>query len=153
MYTYDSQKAARVWERVQSGGEPKQPDRAGELRTLIANEWSIASLCLVLARQMPSREAGVLQGLSRECQGQMGCLKGIHILMTGENPKVSAPKPEAGTPEQMLRRCYGMFMRSLKEYEARVQDPEYGVVFANLAMQEQTHCRTVLELLGNLKKG
>ena len=43
-------------------------------------------------------------------------------------------------------------MRSLKEYEALMDDPEYGHVFARLAEQEREHCRTLLEMIGGLRK-
>ena len=41
-------------------------------------------------------------------------------------------------------------MRSLKEYEARADDPEYGHVFARIAQQEREHCMALLGLIGSL---
>ncbi len=147
MNTYDPKKAARVWQRVQAVQEPRQSD---DLQELIMNEWTAAATYLKLARQLGQREAAVLQRLGREEQAHGACLKGIHTLMTGQNAVTRSPQPEIQNPEQTLRRCYGWEMRSLKEYEARSNDPEYGHVFARLAQQEREHCRAVLELIGGI---
>lgn len=152
MHTYDPQKAARVWERVQARPEQKQEDRNGQLQELIMNEWIAAATYLKLARQLPAKEASVLQRLFREEQAHASCLKGIYTLMTGEKAVTHSPQAEVSSPELTLRRCYGREMRSLKEYESRSDDPEYGPVFARLAEQEREHCRTVLELIGSLQK-
>lgn len=158
MHTYDSQKAARVWQRVQAGQDtPREAVRAetlsDNLQELIMNEWTAAATYLRLARQMQPREAQVLQRLAREEHSHAACLKGIYHLITGNQAVIRSPKPENETPELTLRRCYGGEMRSLKEYESRSDDPQYGHVFARLAEQEREHCRAVLELIGGLKKG
>lgn len=153
MNGYDPQKAARVWQRVQGQQEAlKQTDPDDNLRELIMNEWIAASTYLKLARQMGAKEAAILQRLGREEQTHAACLKGIHTLMTGEKAGVQAPRTETEAPELTLRRCYAGEMRSLKAYEARSNDPEYGHVFASLAQQEREHCRAVLELIGGLGK-
>ena len=150
MNTYDPQKAARVWQRVQQ----QEPDRTenvrGNLQELIMNEWLNAATYLRLARQMGQREAVILQKLGREEQNHASCLRGIHKLITGEQSVARWPQPPADKPELTLRRCYASHMRSLKEYEKRSDDPEYGPVFARLAQQERDQCRTVLELIGSL---
>ena len=157
MQTYDPQKAARVWLRVQAGQEtpkelPREEKRPEDLQRLIMDEWNAAATYLRLARQMPQKEAMTLQRLAREEHTHTACLKGIYHLITGNQAAVSAQKAEGEMPMQILRRCYGQEMRSLKEYEARSDDPEYGHVFSRLAEQEREHCRAVLELIGSLKK-
>lgn len=152
MPTYDPQKAAQVWQRVNSHrAEAQTEDRAAQLPELIMNEWTAAVTYLQLARQMQPREAAVLQRLYREEQAHMACLKGIYTLITGEKAVIRAPQPAVESPERTLRQCYGGEMRSLREYERLSEDPEYGHVFRKLAQQEQEHCRAVLELIGGLK--
>jgi len=156
MHTYDEQKAARVWQRVRgseaSGTEDRSEDRSAVLPELIMNEWNAAAVYLHLARQMQPKQAQILQQLSREELAHAACLKGIYTLMTGQKAVTRSPQPEKEPPELTLRKCYGREMRSLKQYEAWSDDPEYGHVFAKLAQQEREHCRTVLELLGSLEK-
>ena len=155
MNTYDPQKAARVWQRVQSRNQEEQREQnrtEGSLQSLIVEEWISAATYLQLSRQLSSREASVLQRLFREEQTHAACLKGIYTLITGEKATLQAPPPVQESPEITLRRCYVREMRSLKEYEARAADSEYGPVFAKLAEQEREHCRAVLELIGGLQK-
>ena len=151
MATYDPQKAARVWQRVQGEKESREiHHREDNLQELIMNEWIAAATYLQLARKMGQKEAAVLQSLAREEQNHLSCLKGIHTLITGEKCAVKAPKIQLSTPEITLRRCYGDKMRNLKEYEARTSDPEFGHVFARLAEQEREHCRVLLQLIGRV---
>jgi rubrerythrin len=157
MHTYDPQQAQRVWQRVQAGQDTaretaKEEARNDNLQELIMNEWNAAATYLRLARQMGPGHAQVLQRLGREEHGHAACLKGIYHLITGRQAVTGSPKPEQESPELTLRKCYGREMRSLKEYEARMGDPEYGHVFAKLAEQEREHCRAVLELIGSLGK-
>lgn len=150
MNTYDPQKAARVWQRVQ--GQQEAPRREDNLQEMIMEERHTAAIYLQLTRQLPGKEASVLQRLHREEQTHAACLRGIFTLITGEAPIVPTPPVAKEAPELTLRKCYGREMRSLKEYEARMDDPEYGPVFARLAEQEREHCRAVLELIGGLGK-
>jgi hypothetical protein len=45
-----------------------------------------------------------------------------------------------------------MEMRSLKEYETKSGDPEYGHVYARLAEQEREHCMALLGIIGGMEK-
>lgn len=147
--------AARVWQRVQNTQTVpvKEPEgRESMLQAMIMEEWISAMTYLQLSRQVSAREASALQRLHREEQTHMACLKGIYTLITGEKPIVHTPPVSREPLELMLRKCYAREMRSLKEYEARAQDGEYGHVFAKLAEQEREHCRAVLELIGGLQK-
>ena len=153
MHTYDPQKAARVWQRVQNGQEETRQARLNDsLQELIMNEWIAAATYLRLARKMQPKQAAVLQRLGSEEHAHAACLKGIYTLITGEKAVIRTPQPEVEAPELTLRKCYGREMRSLKEYESRSDDPEYGHVFERLARQEREHCRAVLELIGSLEQ-
>ena len=151
MNSYDPQKAARVWQRVQSARqEPVRPDE--NLKELIMNEWIAAATYARLSRQLPQAQGQVLQRLSREEHGHGACLRGIYALKTGEKCPVHTPEPGTEPVEATLRRCYGLEMRSLKEYEAKTGDPEYGHVYARLADQEREHCMALLGVIGGLGK-
>lgn len=153
MKTIDQQKAARVWQRVQeSKPEPRQ-DRLEDLQELIMNEWTAAATYQQLARQLPQREAAVLQRLAREEHGHGACLRGMYSLMTGEKCEIHNPKLPPEPVERTLRRCYGLEMRSLKAYEAKAGHPEYGHVFARIAEQEREHCMALLGLIGGIRHG
>lgn len=155
MNTYDPQKAARVWQRVQNQAKAEEREQTrpeGSIQSMIMEERITAAIYLQLSHQMPSRAASVLQRLFREEQTHAACLRGIYTLITGEKPVEPAPPVVQESPEVTLRRCYAREMRSLKEYEARAADQEYGPVFTKLAEQEREHCRAVLELIGGLRK-
>ena len=148
MNTIDPQKAAQVWQRVR--GNARLSDR--ELITLISNAWTTGATYLKLSRQMQGKENAALRHLYGEQLAHVACLKGIYTLITGTRPSVKAAPLPYQDPEAILRRCYGRQMQALADYESKSEDPEYGPVFARLADRERDHCRTLLELIGNLKK-
>lgn len=148
MNTIDPQKAARVWQRVQ--GSAQLADR--ELTAMISAALSTAATYLKLSRQFQGKESAVLRQLYEGQQAHVACLKGIYTLITGTRPSVKAMPLTGQTPESTLRQCYGKTMQILADYESRSADAEYGPVFARLADREKDSCRTLLELIGNLKK-
>ena len=150
MNQIDQQKAARVWQRVQDSKPVQKTERLENLRELIMNEWEAAATYRNLSRQLPQKEAAVLQRLSREEHHHGACLRGMYSLVTGEKCEVHNPAPRQEPVERTLRRCYGLEMRSLKEYEAHSDDPEYGHVFSRIAQQEREHCMALLGLIGSL---
>mgnify|MGYP002515802204 CR=1 FL=1 len=152
MQNFDSDKAARVWQRVQDSKPTPTPARLENLQELIMNEWEAAATYRQLAKQVPQTEAAVLQRLSREEHSHGACLRGMYNLITGEKCEVHSQQVPKEPLERTLRRCYGLEMRSLKEYEAKSADPEYGHVFARLADQEREHCMALLGVIGNLGK-
>ena len=152
MNPYDPQKAARVWQRVQAAPAPEQKDcREDNLKELILNEWASAATYAQLARQLQPKEGAVLQRLSREEHAHGACLRGMYNLKSGEKCPVHMPKLAEEPAEMTLRRCYGLEMRTLKAYEAKCDDPEYGHVFARLAEQEREHCVALLGVIGRLQ--
>lgn len=122
-----------------------------DLGRLLLAEESAAETYLALARQMGGRAGGRLQQMAREARSHAACLEGICVLVTGRAPEIRPPTPEPGTPQAILRRCYGRAMRTLVTYEARREDREYGPVFRRLAAQQQDHCRIILELIGTCR--
>lgn len=149
MKEIDSQKAARVWQRVQGEGYPPAA-KSGQYPALIQDQWQLSMLYLQLSRKMPSKDGAVLLRLAREARAAAVCLRGICILTAGQGPAPSA-QPEGGaTVEVLLRRGYGQELRLLKEYEARCGDAEYGAAFSALVQRAQEHCCKLLELIGSV---
>ena len=149
METYDKQKAARVWQRVQNA-TPEDPTRG--LAGMIAEEWADAATYLTLARRVQGRESAILRKMAQEEQAHMACLKGMYTLQGTGRPDIPAPQsPEKAPLGVLLRRCYGREMRALAQYESRSADPQYGQIFTRMAQQEREHCRQILMLLGSLK--
>ena len=149
MEQFDREKAKRVWQRVQGTLTPDSVP-GHDLQELIVRESQDAAVYLHLSRRIPGRDGAALRQLYEQEQSHAAILRGICALTTGYRPGVSAPQPENGPVEVLLRRCYGREMRCLAQYESRSADPEYGQIFARMAQQEREHCRQILELLGSL---
>ena len=150
---FDKEMAKRVWERVQSAQPevPVQPtNHTDMLQGLIVEEWQAAESYSLLARQLADKKAA-LHTLYEQKKGQIACLKGIYTMISGSAPVIHAKVPSAESPERMLRRCYGRQMRCLARYEAKAGDPEYGPIYAKLALQNRNHCHALLEIIGSLK--
>ena len=148
MQFVDSAKAARVWQRVQDTGLPKEAGLLG----MITQELSDAATYLQLSRKLQGKHSVTLRKMYEEEQAHADCLKGLYTLITGTHPIVKATPLSSSNIEALLRQCYGREMQSLAAYEQRITDPEYGQVFSMLAAQEKAHCRIILEILGSLKK-
>ena len=150
MEQFDRQKAARVWQRVQESKPLQKQDRMENLQELIMNEELEAAAYRQLARQLQPKDGAVLQRLAREEQRHGACLRGMHRLVTEDRYEPHSPQLPKEPPERTLRRCYGQTLRSLRAYEEKCDDPEYGPVFTWLAAQEREHCAVLLELIGGL---
>lgn len=150
MEMIDPQKAARVWQRVQCGNEP-DPE---SLVPLAATEAGDAAAYLQLSRRFQGKEAAALRQLYEQELSHAACLRGMYQMLTGNRlPLPAVQNPVGENTQAALRRCYGREMQSLAAYEARMNDPQYGQVFARLAQQERNHCHILLTLIGSLKKG
>lgn len=148
MEGYDPEKAAKVWQRVT--GERAGIFDAHSLLSMITEEWADAAAYQQLARRFHGKEAAALQALAQQAQSHAACLKGIYTLATDTYPELrTAPAPQEA-PEHTLRKCYGRTLHRVSRYEELKNHPEYGRIFAQIAQQEQTHCRMLLELLGSL---
>lgn len=149
MKEIDSQKAARVWQRVQ--GEGHLPAvKSGQYPALIQDQWQLSTFYMQLSRQMPGKDGAVLLRLAREARAAAMCLRGICSLTTGQSAALSPIPAQPSPAEAMLRRCYGQELRLLKEYENRCGDAEYGAVFTALVQRAQEHCCKLLELIGSM---
>ncbi len=149
MERFDTQTEERVWQRVH-GQQPPQLEQS--IQALAAAELSEAAAHLMLSRQLQGKEKAILRKIYEEDHAHAACLKGIHYF-TFDTPLAIRPVPPAPeAPVIALRKSYARKLRALRQYESRCDDPEYGAVYQALAQQERTHCRLILELVGNLKK-
>ncbi len=148
MEKFDAELEKRVWKRV-AADETAAPI---SLQGLLVAEQTLAVSFLVLARQMQGKEKTMLRSLFEQEQSHAACLRGIHMVMSGQHLAVRTPPVTPQAPEAMLRKCYGRKLQMLSEYESRINDREYGAVFAQLAQQEREQCMQLLEVLGNLKR-
>lgn len=149
MNSYDPQKAARVWQRVQENRPAPKTGRMEDLQELILQAGNTAAAYQQLARQLP-KEMQLLQRLYREKQHHRNVLRGIHELTAGEKCQVYVPQIPKEPPERALSRWYGQSLRTLKAYEEKCNDPEYGHAFRILTDQEREHGAALLGILGNL---
>ena len=153
MNEFDTQKAARVWQRVQGEMQaPAAPQHSDNLPALIMEQLQLSAAYLQLSRQVSGREGAEFMRLAREAIAQAVCLKGILSLMTGQPSETGIGPVQLSTLDAMLRRCYGRELRLLKEYDSRRTDAEYGPVFERMGERAREHCCAVLELIGKLGK-
>lgn len=138
MQKYDSQMAARVWQRVQSGGTQD------DLEALIRRVQMDGAVYAQLARQLGGR----LKMLSEAKTAQAACLKGIHVMATGRKPEIAPAVPPKVSPQIGLRRCLAGELYTLEQYERLASDGCFSPIFAQLAQEQKKHCKIVAELIG-----
>lgn len=147
----DNEKAKRVWQRVQGTAAPP-PDIGCDIRELVKGEMEAAAAYLQLSRRLQGKDSAALRQMAEEERSHAAALKGICAMYNGTRPGAPTPTPQTGPIEVLLRRYYGGELKSVAEYERRSADPQYGMVFRQMAEEEKTHCRHLLELLGRLEQ-
>ena len=138
MQKFDSEKAARVWQRVQS--ESPEPRELSGLPLLAAEERILASWLRQLGKRQPGAEA-----MARECVRHEAILRGI-CAMT-EQPKMTGGAVPA-LPRDPLRSCYAKTMQTAVEYDKLMAHPEYGCAFRMMAEKKREHACRLLEMAG-----
>lgn len=121
------------------------------IRELIHRGQAAADFYSVLSRSLPRQYGRLLQDMARQEQSHAACLQSIYTLLTGSHPGLVPGTVPQGKPEDMLRFCYGQEMRTLAHFEALSTEPEFGMIFARLAVQERQHCRSLLKILADLR--
>lgn len=150
MEQYDPEMAARVWQRVTGNAPP--PAASPDLQALIEEELLDAAAYLYLSRFFGSPYNRILRQMHQQEQSHAACLKGIYRMTTGKRCTSRPPKPLREKPSLTLQRCYDRESRCATRYTASASDPRYGHIFARMALQEQEHCKVLLELLGQTAK-
>lgn len=148
MEKFDTELEQRVWKRVRGEEQPCPVS----VQALAAAEQSEAAVYLMLSRQLQGREKAQLRKMFEEERSHAAILRGMNDLMSGKRIAARTAPPIPQTPELALRKSYGRKLQALMEYESRMDDPEYGAVFAQMARQEREHCTAILEIIGGLKR-
>ena len=118
----------QIWQRVQM-------PRTG-LKELTAGALSQAAAFLTLSRAFQGQRQLLLRQLYGQERRHAACLRGIQVMLTGELPAVRAVMPEEKNPRLLLQKAYGDSLRTLRDYENRCGDREYGPVFQELAAEK-----------------
>lgn len=140
MQQYDSEKAARVWQRVRGDG-PAQD--LPELPALAAEESALAALYRQMAGQRPE-----CRSLARDCGRFAAILRGICLFQERQPGKAAPPE---GNIRNGLRLCCARTLRCIDAYEKLADHPEYGCVFRRLAEAKKEQVCRLLELAGTKK--
>ena len=147
MESIDQQKAQQVWQRVR--GNSNTGIAPGLLTAFIARETADGMACTRLAKRMGGWGGTLLQ-ISRACQQNAGCLRGIYTILTEKPPVLAVPPLTDDPPQIALKKCYANFSVRAREYERYAQDPDYGPVFQKMAGATREQSTAVLNLIGNL---
>lgn len=143
MDNFDTEMAARVWQRVQDG---RQEDAVSHSPTgLLHSTLTDAAVFAALSRKLHGK---LIQQLAHEERSQAARLRGICVYVDGSVPKIPTPSPGSEPTGVLVRRCYVNHIRRLAEYEQHSGDTDFGPVYKELAAQEQRHCAALMELLG-----
>lgn len=144
MEHYDSNMAARVWQRVQ--GTQESGNLAGEVLLLLAEETEDAWRYRQLSKNQNKEKAATLAKLSDSSRQCVHTLRGIHYLLAGAYPETvrrsTAPSPAP------LQSCYGNTLRRNARYSQWSSHSEYGPAFAQMAVLSQQRCCLLLQLMG-----
>ena len=150
MEQFDSEKAARVWQRVQNreAPEPMRKDPA----VLIRASSEQAAYYRSLSRALPGRYGERLREYGRQQQRAADCMKGI-CRLTGITPAVGQTQPVRQEPPlRLLEKCCRGERQLAVEYSARTSDPEWGRVYGKMAAEAAERCCGLLEILGVMGK-
>ena len=133
----------RPWGRISETPE------AG-LQQLAAAQLERMGVYSRLARLFQGRERELLLSLRGQSMEQLRCIRGIYRMITGAALTTAAIPASDERAEPALRRCYGNALRQIAAYESRLEQPEYGCIYAHLIREEKSHCRTLIRLMGLL---
>ena len=138
MERFDSEKAARVWQRVRSDGGDESA--LGGIAGLCATEAELASLFQRVAKQHSAADA-----LARDCHSNEAILRGICGFAGLPRPQ---PRFSGNMPKHVLQVCYSRTLQAAGEYEKRISHPEYGCAFRAMAEKKREHACRILEMAG-----
>lgn len=148
MEHYDSQMAARVWQRVQIGSAPEDP--TADILLFLQEELTELSRYHQLSGTLGSASK-LLPQLIKSTQQCTATLRGICLLLANTSPEVKPfPLPKE-LPVSALRRSYGATLRRISRYEHWSSHSEYGPGFLKLTELSRQRCQHLLQLLGSMR--
>lgn len=142
----DMAREQRVWNRVTapiSGGQSRE-----ELRILLMNAGELMDLIQNLTGKV-SRGRDLIKQILQQEQANLRSLKGM-LIFAGQEITFSARKATPAPVKQALIRGYYLAKKAAAEYTARSVDPEFGVVYQEMAAREIQICNLIIRLLGEL---
>ena len=149
MDSYDSEKAARVWQRVRSGGEALT---AESLNAMISQFLHLSTVYQCLSRQVKPPQSATLKTLSDQKRNQASCLRGLHILLIGPCPALRISQARAEPISTALRRCYTDENQLWTQLRILSDSTAHSAVLEAMVAVQRTHCRTIAELIGQLDR-
>ena len=138
----ETNRETQVWQRV--GAPPNSGQSPQELRILLQNAGERGSLFRSLSGQT-SRSREQIKQLQELELGNIACLKGM-LAFSGQDTKIPVRNPAPA--RQSLIRGYYLAKKAAAEYTARSVDPEFGIVYQQMAGREAIICALVTQLLG-----
>lgn len=140
----DLNRETQVWQRVAS--PPSHGQSREELNILLMAASERATLFRELAGQNPkAREKGKL--LRELEQVNIACIRGM-LAFAGWDTGIPQRKISQGNYRQNLIRGYYLAKKAAAEYTARSVDPEFGIVYQEMAQRECRICSLVIQMLG-----
>lgn len=133
---------AQVWQRVLAAPQARQ---TADLRQLLILSGDLAAVYRRLVQDNPGKER--LKKLYEGELADMACLRGMCAL-SGETVKSQIPQPSQEKGMKALPQCFHRARRAAAEYTARIADPEFGVIFEELAKRQRERCVLILGILG-----
>lgn len=140
----ETNRETQVWQRV--GAPPNSGQSPQELRILLQNAGERGSLFRSLSGQT-SRSREQIKQLQELELGNIACLKGM-LAFSGQDTKIPVRNLPPAPARQSLIRGYYLAKKAAAEYTARSVDPEFGIVYQQMAGREAIICALVTQLLG-----
>lgn len=130
-----------IWQRVAAGPKPVWNGEDG--KRLLREAGETEAIYRSLAARIPGGER-----LLQEQRETVACLMGIGKLAGISMVRPWFPGPR-NSPEKLLMLAYPRTLAAIREYTARMADPQFGSVYRLLAQREEGQCLRVLTLLGS----
>lgn len=141
----DPKLQAQVWQRVQ-GEQPRPSDQQMALL-----EAETAAQIQALMAYYPGKRQ-LLQQMLTQCQDHLACLRGVEYLRRGLRQELPAVKLRQKDEAAVVRKCYVNCLSLANLYEQNRSDPEYGVVYGEMARVKGQQCMQLLIFLGQNRK-
>ena len=147
MEQFSKEQVKKIWERVQNsnGSTGSHPDLCG----CAARELEVAAIYRYLARKLPGKTGQMLARFARQAQNHAASIKGICAVTYGKCPPIRGQQPGNTPVPVLLRRCYGLKLQAIAEYEKLADRESFGHIFRQLIREEQSQLQFLLHLMGN----
>ncbi len=146
MEHYDSQMAARVWQRVQNSDT--RTTSTPDILSFLQAESADLSRYRQLFNQHSFAGKPELPLLIAKTQQCVNSLRGIWFLLKDAYPDtITSPLPKE-LPVSSLRSCYGRTLQRISHYDLWTQHAEYAPGFLLLSQLSRERCQLLLQLLG-----